>query len=270
MALQQEVDAETIEHVVKAAASRNSPVAMTVRRGELWQSYRSRFLGLRGNQLWLECATSDTNTLPALEVGQKIGVAFKQRHYKFVFTSVVVETAEFTPAPDVTLRGLQIAWPSRMFKLQRRMFQRADVPGRRWAFVHFWEGGLTQEPQEELRDKLTYTGQLVDISAGGYRVRMLGASDPGFQTGDPLASKITVQGVNGALEADGMFRHTTSDEYGVTLGVQFVGLTETEEGRQTLIRIGRLVTDFHNVHSNRRRPIRTQSHKPAKPDKTSK
>ncbi len=254
MAQQQEVDADIIEHVVKAAASRNSPVALTVRHDELWQSYRSRFLGLRGNQVWIEFATPNSpRALPPLEVGQKVGITFKQRHYKFVFTTILVEMAEFTPAPDVCVHGMQIAWPHRMFQLQRRMFQRVDVPGHRWAFVHFWEGGLGQEPQEELRDKLTYTGQLVDISAGGFRVRMLGTSDPGFQTGDPLGCKLTVQGLNGNLRADGMFRHTTTDEFGVTLGIQFLGLTETSEGRVTLDQIARLLRDFHNAHRRRSR-----------------
>ena len=244
MAVQEQVTPDHIRDIVEAAAHRNTPIALTCRSNDSWQNYRGRFLGLREGQAWIESGTpSRGQASPELVVGCRVGVAFKQRHYKYVYSTEITAVTDFQMGPDVKIRGLGIAWPDDMRQLQRRLFKRVTVPDDRPVFAQFWEGGLAHEPQDALRQKLTYTGQVLDLSAGGFRLRMFGG-DPGFQCGTAIGAEIKTDGMGRSIKVDAQFRHAVSDEFGVMLGMQLMGLGETNEGRETLDHIARLCRDL--------------------------
>jgi len=248
MAVQQPVAVERIRDIIEISALRSAPVALTCRVHDTWRSFRSRFLGMRGGQVWIEYPERvEGQTPPELLVGRKVGLAFKQRHHKFVFSSAVRETANFKLNAKTTVHGVSIAWPASMQQMQRRMFHRVDVPHDRQVFVEFWEGGLDQEPRTELREKLIYHGQLVDLSIGGFQVRLLGEIDPRFQDGAPIGTALRVHEDQAPIKTDCQFRHANADEFGITLGMQIVGLNETAAGRQTLERLGKLIRGFQQA-----------------------
>lgn len=245
MSVQEKVSKDRIRDIVEVAALRNTPIALTCRLHDTWQNFRSQYLGLRGGRLWVEYPQpSKGSVFPEVTAGCRLGVAFKQRHHKYVFSSAVEEVKEFRLSPDVTVRGLSIGLPQEMYQLQRRMFHRVDVPDDRKMFVRFWQGGLMYEPLEHLRQSLEFTGQVVDLSAGGFRVRMLSPQTPPFDPGDPVGAELTVEGMETPIHVDCQFRHADMDEFGVTLGMQMVGLTETPEGRKSLQRLSRIILDF--------------------------
>ena len=246
MSLQEHVPTEQTRQILQTAALRATPIAVTCRMGGVWQSFRSRFLGVRDGHPWIDRAVPATPGQPSAELaaGQKIGIAFKQRHCKYVYSTQILAVAEFPSSPDATVRGLRVDWPTDMLQFQRRMFNRVIVPTGRQAFVTFWEGGLDREPVGHMRDRLSYYGQLVDLSAGGFRVRLLGSADPGFRCGDPIGADFIIDGRASFIKLDSQFRHAIVDEFGVTLGMQIMGLVETDDGRKTLNRINRLVQEF--------------------------
>jgi c-di-GMP-binding flagellar brake protein YcgR len=250
MAVQEKVAAEEMMKIVQVAALRNTPIAVTSRVGETWQSYRSRFLGLREGDVWIAklSAAVPGQSTTELDAGRRIGVAFKQGHYKYVYSSEVLPAGEQHPILGGKTPGIRVAWPTDMLQFQRRMFERALVPSGRRAFVTFWEGGLIREPQTQVRDKLTYHGQLVDLSAGGFRVRLLAGADPGFRTGDPLGAEIVIDGQAAQIRVDVQFRHSMPDEFGVTLGMQLMGLAESDDGRKVLGRISQFVQEFQRAN----------------------
>ena len=252
MTVQERVSPEQMREILELAALRSTPAALTCRLRDTWQTYRSRFVGLRHGQMWLEYGRGAPEQIPAVhEAGQRIGVAFKWRHHKYVFSAMVGEVADFQHSPQVRLKALRIAWPTEMHQLQRRVFFRVDVPDGRLMHAHFWEGGLSAEPTGQLRDKLVYCGQVVDLSAGGFRVRLLAGGDPGFQVGAVIGVELKTDSGGEAIKLDAQFRHTQADEFGVTLGLQIMGLTETSRGRKTLERIGRIMREFQRGRRHR-------------------
>ena len=254
MSLQQEVPFSQVRETIENSAIRNTPLVLSHQVNESWQNYRSRFLGLRGEELWLEYAQPDPGrAVPKLVVGQKLGVAFKQRHHKFVFTTRIINIAEFRLTPELAVTGVQIDWPEKVFRLQRRSFYRASVPIDRPMYVDLWQGGLAQEPDAKLRDKLVYSGQVADISAGGFRIRMVPGRDPALQCGDSIGALVRCAGLVEPLRVDGQFRHADQDEFGLLLGIQFLGLTETPEGRKTMQVINQLVSEFQRIELRRNR-----------------
>jgi c-di-GMP-binding flagellar brake protein YcgR len=248
-AVQEKVAAEEMRSIVQVAALRNTPIAVTCRVGDVWQSFHSRFLGIRDGDVWIDKVTPATEGQPAaeFEAGQRIGVAFKQRHYKYVYSTQVLLAGDLQSVLGAKTVGMRTAWPSDMLQFQRRMFERVLVPSGRRGFITFWEGGLIHEPQAHMRDRLTYHGQLVDLSAGGFRVRLIGGADPGFHTGDPLGADIAFDGQPAQIRVDLQYRHSMPDEFGVTLGLQIMGLAETDEGRKTLERINQFVQEFQRT-----------------------
>ena len=256
MAVQQPVSAERIRDIIEVSALRNAPLALTCRVQDTWQSFRSRFLGMRSGQVWVEYPESiEGQPAPELVIGQKVGMSFKQRHHKLVFSSAVRQMADFKLAGTDTVRGVSIAWPASMHQMQRRMFHRVDVPHDRQVFVEFWEGGLAQEPCAELRDKLTYRGQLVDLSVGGFRVRLLGDIDPRFQVGAPIGATLTGEEDQPAIKIDCQFRHANADEFGTTLGMQIIGLNESPRGRKAMEHVGQMVRGFQRATAPHPEPV---------------
>ncbi|NLF31678.1 MAG: hypothetical protein GX591_12420 [Planctomycetes bacterium] len=262
MAVQQSVASERIRDILEISALRNTPLALTCRVDQTWQTFRSRFLGMREGKIWIEYPAApegDDRPPPPLAVGQKVGIAFKQRHHKYVFSTGAAQTATFRLGPDTVVRGVCLAWPARMHQLQRRAFQRVEVPQDRRVFVELWEGGSDMEPSSALRDRLVLHGQLVDLSVGGFQLRLLGDGDPRFQTGAPLGASLLNADGNDPIKLDCQFRHTNADEFGTTLGVQIVGLNETAGGRRTLERLGRILHGFQRDATIGAEPARVRA-----------
>lgn len=259
MSVQQEVAATEIHEIVESSAMRNTPVAITCQIGGSWRSYRSRFLGLRDGELWVEYPQPEPGReAPQVDLGSRLGAAFKQRHHKYVFTAAVLQVADFALAGGAAVRGVQIEWPVKMQRLQRRAFYRAGVPSDRPAFVEFWQGSPGQDPRGALREKLLYTGKLLDISAGGVRLQLIGDRNPQLQTGDPVGMLLKLHGLDEPLRVGGQFRHAARDEFGTTLGIQFMGLTESGDGRKLFHSISRIVCEYQRIELRRARAGVTQ------------
>lgn len=244
MPAQQEVAGDQIRSLVQSSAERNTPIALTCRMDEAWRNYHSRFLGVRDGQLWVEYArASEGDPPPELTAGQLLGIAFKQRHHKYVFTARILAIADFHPLPEVTIRGLRLEWPTRMQKLQRRMFYRVTVPASQPIFAGLWRG--THDSVMETGTRIG--GQVIDLSAGGVRVRLLENQAVPFQVGEALKIELRQRKDNVAgesIRADAIYRHTANDEFGVTVGLQLVGLTETAKGRATFNQLGQIIAAF--------------------------
>lgn len=254
MIAQREVPADQICETVEASAIRNTPIAVTCCLDGTWHNYRSRFLGLRGQELWIEYAAPESGqAIPELLPGMKLGLAFKQRHHKFVFTSPILAVADFQLSPDLKVRGLRIEWPRRMQRLQRRSFYRASIPADKPVFCEMWQGGLVGEPKGALREKLVFNGQLVDLSAGGMRLRLVDQRDPAFHVGDAVGVILQSACLREPVRVDAQFRHAATDEFGLCLGLQFVGLNETSDGRKAFQAINQLVCDFQRIELRRQR-----------------
>lgn len=252
--VQMEVPAEQMADVVEVAASRNTPIALTCMVRQVWRNYRSRFLGMRGDEVWIEYPSAEQGRpVPEMVPEQKLGLAFKQRHHKFVFTSTVLRVADFDLSPTVTVRGVQIAWPKTIRRLQRRAFYRVNIPSDKPVFTEFWEGGLAKEPPEHLRENLVFHGKLDDISAGGCRARLTEDREIAFHAGDALGMRLKFRNGQEPIEVDGLFRHAASDEFGPWLGVQFAGLNETAQGRRALNQITDAVAEFQRIELRRSR-----------------
>jgi len=235
MAVLQELSADQIAELIRMAVSRTVPLIITIRTDTSWENFHSRMLAVREPHLLVELPCVGAETVPHEFVpAERVGMSFKLKHHKHIFTATVVGQERIT-APDGTVTPtLAVVLPTRMQRLQRRVFMRAEVPTNRIVRASFWAGGCDSEPAGTSPQRPVWSGRVTNISAGGFQL----ATDPqaaeGMESGDPVGVRL-VFGTDGqTIYADAQFRYGQVDQDRALLGFQFIGLTETPAGRVAL------------------------------------
>jgi c-di-GMP-binding flagellar brake protein YcgR len=181
-------------------------------------------------------------------------VSFKFKHHKHVFTGTVVGLEDTELPGGAALRALVVCSPTRMHRMQRRAFLRADVPPNRVVRASFWLGGRDAEPAGTSPDCPVWSGRVTNISAGGFQVI---SSDQGarcLEVGETVGVRIHFGVGEEAVYADAQFRHVQEAEGKLYVGFQFVGLAQTPEGRKTLELISVKAGQFHRESGGAERP----------------
>ena len=239
MATLQSVGNQQINEVLGAACQRRLPATLTVRTDCGWANYRSRLLATQGGHVWLEMPSAQPDQPPReFQPADKVGVSFKLKHHKHIFTGTVARTDWEVLDDGSRAQVLRVCSPTKMHRMQRRAFFRADVPPNRVVRVSFWMGGRDAEPAGTTPGRPVWSGRVANLSAGGFQVvtedDVVGCLD----VGETVGVRIIFGAGEETAYADAQFRHTDDVNGDLYLGFQFVGLAQTTEGRSTLQLIG--------------------------------
>jgi len=266
MPIVQEMSPVQIRHCLQEAVRKQTPVVLTCRTGPRWYSLQSRLLAHDGERLHLACPVAEGQPPPALAKGTAVGLSFKLHHHKHISTVVVDGAGAYRLDGGEVVWALRTRAPQWMQRVQRRAYRRVEVPRSRSVLATFWQGGRAAAADPPAQRAVTWEGWVTNLSAGGFQVRLPEASGPAealwrarglsapvLEAGDIVGVRIDLGQDFEPILADAQFRHQVNDERGVLLlGFQFVGLHESESGRQTLRRIGRIVCDFRRLQGRRR------------------
>ena len=251
------VDHERKNEIIANAIRRQSPCVITCRTAGGWQTHKAKFVSASSatGRLFVEVPRGDGPAeKPLFLPGERLGVSFRRGHKKSMFaTAVVGPGPAASGASEGDLECVELAWPDTLQELQRRVYFRALPPGRK-IHVRFWPGGVAARAKTDGNGPGLFHGMLHDLSAGGMRVLTTGISPETFTVGDTLGCSFTPKPRGDTLVLDATFRHFQRAEDGmVSLGFQFVGLETTERGRNLLVKLARVVTDYQR---GRGRPAR--------------
>ena len=235
MAILQQLDNRQINEVLAAAIAKTVPLTLTRRQGPGWCSLRSRLLASRGEHLLVEMPTLlHGESLQEIAPAEKLGVSLKLKHHKHLFTGTVVGVQRWAFPGGDDIEALCLCSPTKMQRLQRRAYQRADVPAGRILRAAFWQGGCESEPAGGNQDRPVWSGRISNISAGGFQlVTGIEATDV-IDAGDTMGVRVSFGTAEEVVYADAQLRHVEAAGEQVLLGFQFVGLGQTPEGRETL------------------------------------
>jgi c-di-GMP-binding flagellar brake protein YcgR len=256
MANLQQLTTRQVDEALQAAADREVPATITIRRSAGWLNFRTRMLRCNGGHLWLELPSLDEEGQPRkheFQPADKIGVSFKLKHHKHIFMATVagVEAAgNGLPQP-----ALKVCCPVKVHRMQRRIFERVDVPPRHVVRASFWLGGVEAEPAGVTPEHPVWSGRVINLSAGGLQLSMADEAFCELEIGETVGVRVIFGAGDETVYADAQFRHLHREAGEVKLGFQFVGLGQTAEGKQALELIGTRVADFH-----RELPQRTGAH----------
>ena len=255
MATLQNLTNQQIDEVLYAAADRQVPATIIVRCETGWSSYRTRILGIREGHILLESPESQEGE-PAGEFSpaDRIGVSFKLKHHKHVFSATVAEISTTSIDGNSTAGVMHVCSPTRMQRMQRRAFNRSDVPANRVVRAAFWLGGREAEPSGTTPDQPVWSGQVANISAGGFQIVTEHNPGDAISAGDTVGVRISFGVGEQAVYADAQFRHCLTESGKLHLGFQFVGLGLTPEGREALQIIAHKASQFQRETANASNP----------------
>lgn len=245
MATLQHLSNRQINEVIEMAAGRRVPVTITIRAEKGWASYRSRMLAIREGHIWLELPRDEPETCAHdFSPADKAGVSFKLKHHKHVFTGTVagVDSGKTDDGCDVQI--LRVCSPTKMHRMQRRAFFRAEVPPNRIVRASFWPGGREAEPAGTTPERPVWSGRVANLSAGGLQVRCEDIDAEALEIGETVGIRISFGAGDETVYADAQFRHIDVIDDGALVGLQFVGLPQTPEGRQVLQFIGTKASEY--------------------------
>lgn len=256
MPMLQELAASHVQQTLAQAVEKNMPAVVTVRSGDSWDCLRSRLLGIRDGQLQMEIPQPAEGNAPYEFVpGQEIGISFKVKHHKHLASATVVGIQQLRLNYAFEIPVLAVSMPRRMQRLQRRAYLRADVPANRIVRASFWLGGSDCEPRGGSIENPVWSGQVLNISAGGLQINTNTSAAESFDVGDLIGLRIAFgAGSDQVVFADAQFRHTEKQAceseagHRLLVGLQFVGLDQTIEGREALELISRKVSEFHRLN----------------------
>lgn len=248
MPIIQELNERQIQECLGELTQRGVPIIINCQLGDNWITLHSKVLQHGSETIWLDYPLSTEGGV-SLEVAQPISLSFKVKHHKHVFNTIIEAVGTFSVQNGPRVQAIRIATPHCMQRIQRRAYNRVDVPRSRSVLATFWLGGHGNSPQGPAQAALlTWEGWVTNLSAGGFQVRAPRHAVPAMEEGDLSGVKLEIGNEYGLVEADVQLRHQAEDgKGGILLGYQFVGLNETAAGRQTLEILGRVVADFQRV-----------------------
>lgn len=251
----QELDNDQINEAIQGAAEKRIPVALTCRKKDGWVIFHSRFVALQGQHILLAMPRDDDGEPRQFELADRVGLSFKYRHHKHICSATVAGLVDRPGEEDTQV--LSVISPTKMHRLQRRVYQRVTVPESKIVRASFWSGGQDSEPIGSGADLSVWTGTVDNISAGGFQMVCHDYTGPELQLGDAIGVHLTFGLGRESCFADGQFRHFEQRDDLVILGFQFVGLAQSRQGRAALQMISSRVSEFQRIAEGRRPHRRT-------------
>jgi c-di-GMP-binding flagellar brake protein YcgR len=241
---------DTIEMFDCAVRDRALAV-LSVNEDGQWITFKSRFLERDPKRQFfvLDYQAFDQETLPELLPGRCVGISFRYRNRKVLFSSAVQARGHFVLDPSTSIPAVRYRWPETMTELQRRAYFRTPVPENQILIATLWPNGVGQRPADGGNPHADcVTGQVLDISCGGAFIRLNRAEPPEWPENWTLGAEINLGDNRPPLLVDVRYRGSRRDNFGqVGVAVQFVGLEMTVEGRLILQRLAQSLQRFHRL-----------------------
>ena len=254
------VAADERDQILRDAVSHQWRTVLTRRTSEGWRTYKSTFAsGSRASETIVvsvgshNCGTDFSagqgtleNPVPqhGLQPGETLGVTFRLGHKNCMFSSVLQSVEQ---GKETALFGLR--WPDHLHQLQRRAYNRVSPPKGSVVAVRFWHEDTVSDPAK--RERTIRHGQLEDVSAGGLRIKVADPKD--MQIGQTYRCVFSPRPGAPPLFLEATLRHREAAEQGrASLGFQIIGLQTSPEGRRTLDRLARVVSQFQTARRRTR------------------
>jgi len=242
------------------SARRGTQVVVSHHDARGWQILRSRFVACDpdGRRLILSPLMPEKGSTPAeLAPGSMLGVTFRHGHKKCMFSTALQRLADHDGGDGLTRSAVWVGWPDHVQQLQRRVYYRVPPPPGTTIHVRIRvQPGpppgqaldRSADPSADRAPDRALQGVVENFSAGGMRVQ---TTSPGrLAEGAAVVVSFALRNERPVFELDAVCRHSSETGPGPTaVGLQFVGLEASEKGRETLIALARVVTEFHRVRA---------------------
>ncbi len=223
---------------------------LTVQNGGDWRSFKSRFLerDARRRFFVLDFQAVPGNELPDLVAGEYVGVSFRSRSHKVLFTTVMEAKGHYMFDDRSSVPAIRYRWPDSVTELQRRSYYRTPIPDNMTLLVTLWPGGASARAAAQGSTLQVVTGTLADISCGGALVRLSDATGLPQSESQTLGVEVQLPDGRPPLLVNACLRGVRNDPLGQAhAAMQFMGLELTVDGRLALQRLANCVARLHHL-----------------------
>lgn len=214
----------------------------------LWHVVKARIYSANRLTLQLELSDHNQNAGFKIDVDQPIGISFQYKFNKYMFETTVVG---FEPVNELGhCRRFMVNRPAACERVHRRAYERVPVPEDMHIDLLFWHRGYT-DGQSGVPMENYWQSSLLDLSAGGMLAEIDKSHEKDFRRGQLVGLQFTPLPYEKPLLLEGQIKHIAFDSKSdkLQLGIKFVGLEASSDGREKLTRITKTVTTYSN-HSN--------------------
>ncbi|MGD2109340.1 MAG: PilZ domain-containing protein [Phycisphaerae bacterium] len=249
MTTAQMIGATQKDQILQDSIDQNRHLVLTVHGTRGWRTFKSAFEGGSAAAGHVQVKTPSVEAGGAFQVpgrDEAIGVTFRLGHKKCMFGTRMASSQARTE------RALCLFWPDHLQQLQRRVYERVRPMKETVIPVRFWRDGEPRANSVEARN--VRHGQLEDLSVGGMRVKTANPSE--IEDGQTYRCVFAPKPGKPSFILDALVRHHEDAEQGrASIGFQFVGLEATPEGRRSLERLARTVSQLQRARSRNRRRV---------------
>jgi c-di-GMP-binding flagellar brake protein YcgR len=250
------------EKILQTAIDMKVPAIMSYLSKDKWHVAKILLTSLDGDSLAVESTISRRQRPINIRVDQPVGISFKHGHGKFVFDTTVKALEPSADPEAQRQRGgiIVLALPDKIEVIQRRNYFRVNVPESLKVKVLLWPRSGNRSQTDPKHDVIVEThnccqGRLMDISAGGTQVIVPNQNDAGqasFKKGQFISMRFTPLPYETPLILNAQIRNIlpTVDEQNSSLGLQFVGLEASPEGREVLSRLIGIVERYYQINQS--------------------
>lgn len=216
--------------------------------GDEWRSFKSRFLERDANRRFFVLDCQDLGESAQLTLGQYVGISFRYRSRKVMFTTVLEARGKFVTSDNTTVAAARYRWPDCLTELQRRAYYRTPVPAGVSVLCSMWSGGHNARGVAQTQPMNVLTGESIDLSCGGMLVRLNSDTAPNWPEDHTIGVELHLPDGRPPMVVDAYYRGTRMDETNrLCSAVQFVGMEMSDEGRICLQRLARCVQRLHRL-----------------------
>jgi c-di-GMP-binding flagellar brake protein YcgR len=250
--------AKDAHEILSEAVERNSAIVLSLPSAGMLRHHKSRFLGETDQGVWVELIPAERVLIDSLIAESKpCGVSFKVGDQKISFLGKPLQVEmEYRVNDQTVLPALLLERPTDVKAIQRRNNYRVRVPQDCDLKLQVWRIPETVRVKDKPNRAAELSVKLCDISVGGLGVALhpIDGQPPKVLPGERL--RVFLQnGESEAMIIEGRLRSSRpmpgSDV--VQTGIQFKGLQEGMEGRQTLSELTAIIGELQRAEVRRHR-----------------
>jgi c-di-GMP-binding flagellar brake protein YcgR len=181
-----------------------------------------------------------------IKKNQPVGICFQFERYKYIFESIIDQPPTVERPMELTIET-----PDKIEKMQRRAYERQPIPSSLNIRAMFWHRGYHND-SNPTPDEDYWQGKLENLSAGGAMIRVGQDHRNFFSMGQLVGVQFTPMSYQKPLLLEGHVRHlqTQADQEALLVGVEFLGLEASPEGRDTLHRLLEVIDRYEQMNKS--------------------
>ncbi len=205
------------------------------------------FLAVTPSAVQIEIQPNEKKMPVDIQINQPVGMSVQQEFTKHIFESIVIGLES---VPHGTCKGkVLLELPDKIECVHRRAFSRVAAPGNLKVQVLFWHRGYLDSATEAPLDNY-WQGRLLDLSAGGMQIAISADQGANFRPSQLVGLQFTPLPHQKPVLLEAQVKHLAANAgpEQVHIGVEFIGLEASSEGREKLRRLIEIVQEYEKLN----------------------